>query len=47
LQDFLPLLTKPRLEADGECLHLYREVTRAARPGGLDDDFTLVVLSFA
>jgi serine phosphatase RsbU (regulator of sigma subunit) len=46
LQDFLPLLIKPRLEADGECLRLYREVARTARPGGLDDDFTLVVLSF-
>ena len=45
LQDFLPLIP-----ADGEgateCRRLYDEVVEIARPGGLDDDFTLLILRF-
>jgi serine phosphatase RsbU (regulator of sigma subunit) len=47
LQDFLPLLLKPAVEGVGECARLFDEVTSVARPGGLDDDFSMVVLTFA
>lgn len=46
LQDFIPLILKPSVGDLPECERLFREVTAAARPGGLDDDFTLVVLTF-
>lgn len=46
LQDFVPLILKPAVEGLSECQRLYREVTSVARPGGLDDDFSLVVLTF-
>jgi serine phosphatase RsbU (regulator of sigma subunit) len=46
LQDFLPLLRKPPIEGLTECQRLYREVARTARPGGLDDDFSLLVMTF-
>ncbi len=47
LQDFLPLLLEPPIQGVGECERLFDEVTRAARPGGLDDDFSMVVLTFS
>jgi serine phosphatase RsbU (regulator of sigma subunit) len=47
LDDFLPLLLKPAVEGLSECRRLYDEVNRIARPGGLDDDFTMVVTTFA
>jgi sigma-B regulation protein RsbU (phosphoserine phosphatase) len=46
LQDFLPLLRKPPIEGLTECQRLYREVAKTARPGGLDDDFSLLVMTF-
>jgi serine phosphatase RsbU (regulator of sigma subunit) len=46
LQDFLPLLQKPPIEGLTECQRLYREVAGVARPGGLDDDFSLLVMTF-
>jgi len=46
LQDFLPLILKPPADGVSECQRLYREVRGVARPSGLDDDFSLVVLTF-
>jgi serine phosphatase RsbU (regulator of sigma subunit) len=47
LQDFLPLIrTSPSADGLSECQRLHQEVARAARPGGLDDDFSLLVLTF-
>lgn len=46
LQDFLPLILEPPVEGVSECQRLFRAVTRASRPGGLDDDFSLVVMTF-
>jgi len=46
LQDFLPLILKPPAPGVSECERLRQEVARAARPGGLDDDFSLLVLTF-
>ena len=46
LSDFLPLLLAPPVEDKSECARLFDEVTRIARPGGLDDDFTMVVTTF-
>jgi hypothetical protein len=38
----------PYTPADGfgECTRLSQEVARTARPDGLDDDFSLLVLTF-
>jgi serine phosphatase RsbU (regulator of sigma subunit) len=46
LQDFLPLIVQRPVAGLSECERLFREVTGAARPGGFDDDFSLVVLTF-
>jgi hypothetical protein len=46
LQDFLPLLLQPSAKGVSEGERLFDEVVRVARPGGLDDDFSLVVLTF-
>jgi sigma-B regulation protein RsbU (phosphoserine phosphatase) len=46
LQDFLPLLLKPPSPETKECRRLFDEVTSVARPGGFDDDFSIVVLTF-
>jgi hypothetical protein len=46
LQDFLPLILKPPVEGRSECQRLFEAVNGLARPGGLDDDFSLVVLTF-
>ena len=45
LQDFLPLIPAGG-EGGTECRRLYDHVVDIARPGGLDDDFTLVILRF-
>lgn len=46
LQDFLPLILEAPVEGVSECQRLFRAVTRASRPGGFDDDFSLVVMTF-
>jgi hypothetical protein len=46
LQDFLPLILRPPAEGLTTSQRIFRDVTRAARPGGFDDDFSLVVLTF-
>jgi serine phosphatase RsbU (regulator of sigma subunit) len=46
LENFLPLISKPPIPGLTECQRLFREVADIARPGGLDDDFSLVVLTF-
>jgi serine phosphatase RsbU (regulator of sigma subunit) len=46
LDDFLPLISQPPVDGSTECQRLYRAVQSLARPGGLDDDFSLVVLTF-
>lgn len=46
LQDFLPLIPAAVPEGAAECQRLYEEVVDIARPGGLDDDFTLLILRF-
>jgi serine phosphatase RsbU (regulator of sigma subunit) len=45
LEDFLPLVLKPRAMDATECERLHAEVAAAARPGPLDDDFSMVVLT--
>lgn len=44
LQDFLPLLAAAPISGVPECDRLLRAVSEAARPGGFEDDFSLVVL---
>ena len=46
LSDFLPLLPGPPMPGMGECQRLYRGVRGLAQSGSLDDDFTLLVLTF-
>ena len=46
LSDFLPFLTQPMLPATSEADRLYGIVSKAARPGPLEDDFSLVVVEF-
>jgi hypothetical protein len=46
LNDFLPLIRKPAIAGLSTCQTIFRNVTEAARPGGFDDDFSLVVLTF-
>ncbi len=46
LLDFLPLIPKAPVPGLTESERLYREVRSVARPGGLDDDFSLVVMTF-
>jgi serine phosphatase RsbU (regulator of sigma subunit) len=46
LQDFLALVPAAVDEGATECRRLYDEVVEIARPGGLDDDFTLLILRF-
>jgi hypothetical protein len=46
LQDFLPLLRRPPVEGLGEPERLYRAVQEVARPGALDDDFSMLVVTF-
>ncbi len=46
LQDFLPLLRRPAVAGVGEPERLYRAVQEVARPGALDDDFSMLVVTF-
>jgi serine phosphatase RsbU (regulator of sigma subunit) len=46
-EHFLPLLLKPPVKGLSECRRLFDDVTSVARPGGLDDDFSIVRLTFA
>jgi serine phosphatase RsbU (regulator of sigma subunit) len=46
LADFLPLLLEQPHPGTSEAERLYQAVTQAARPGPLDDDFSLLVLTF-
>jgi hypothetical protein len=46
LQDFLPSLAKQPVDGLTESQRLFREVREKSRPGGLDDDFSLVVMTY-
>jgi sigma-B regulation protein RsbU (phosphoserine phosphatase) len=46
LSDFVPLMTQPPVPGLTESERLHRAVRSMARPGGLDDDFSLVVMTF-
>jgi len=46
MADFLPLLLQPSRPGVGEAERVYQLVRDAARPGPLDDDFSLMVVSF-
>ncbi len=47
LSDFLPLILLPDMPELGEAERLHRHVRRVARPGPFDDDFTILVTTFA
>jgi serine phosphatase RsbU (regulator of sigma subunit) len=47
IEDFLPLLGAQDAGAPGECERIYRAVRARARPGPLDDDFSMLTVSFA
>jgi serine phosphatase RsbU (regulator of sigma subunit) len=47
LDDFTPLLTQSSQDGLPESQRLYRAVKGVARPGPLDDDFSLLVVTFA
>ena len=44
--DFLPRLVDPPIAGTSESDRLYQSVQRAARPGPLDDDFSILVVTF-
>jgi len=46
LNDFLPHLLQPPVAEMGESQRLYRDVRRLTESGSLDDDFSLLVLTF-
>lgn len=46
LPEFLPLLVGPAGQDIGEAQRLYRAVQAAARPGPLDDDFSMLAVTF-
>jgi serine phosphatase RsbU (regulator of sigma subunit) len=46
LNDLVPHLQQPRLPDMTESRRLFRDVRKLAQPGGLEDDFTLLVLTF-
>ena len=46
LSDFVPHLLQPPVPGMTESQRLYRDVRGLAQPGGLDDDFSLLVLTF-
>jgi hypothetical protein len=46
LSDFLPILLAPTHAQSPEPERIYQTVTEAARPGPLEDDFSLLVVSF-
>ncbi len=45
LDDFLPLLSTDGAGSAGEAERIYRSVRSRSRPGPLDDDFSLLVVS--
>ena len=45
-EDFLPLLVAPMLPNAAEADRIYESVKQAAQPGPLDDDFSLLVVTF-
>ncbi len=47
LQDFVPLLAAGEGELSGQAERIYREVCARAKPGPLEDDFSLLVVRFA
>jgi serine phosphatase RsbU (regulator of sigma subunit) len=46
LADFLPLLGGESAGSQGEAEQVYRAVRARARPGPLDDDFSLLAIGF-
>jgi serine phosphatase RsbU (regulator of sigma subunit) len=46
LSDFLPLLVEPAVAGSPDVERLYQAVRRAAGPGPLDDDFSLMAVTF-
>jgi serine phosphatase RsbU (regulator of sigma subunit) len=46
LDDFVPLLVEPALPGASECQRLYQAVKAVSRPGPLEDDFSLLVVTF-
>jgi sigma-B regulation protein RsbU (phosphoserine phosphatase) len=46
LPDFLPLLLEPPAQDGAEAARLYRAVSQMAKPGPLDDDFSMLVVTF-
>lgn len=46
LDNFLPLLLEPPVEGQSECRRLFDGVKSAARADGMDDDFSIVHLTF-
>ncbi len=46
LSDFVPHLSQPPVPGMTESQRLFRDVRGLAQPGGLDDDFSLLVLTF-
>ncbi len=46
LSDLVPYLVAPPVSGMSESKRLYQEVRALAQPGGLDDDFSLLVLHF-
>ncbi|HEX4637583.1 MAG TPA: SpoIIE family protein phosphatase [Rhizomicrobium sp.] len=46
LNDLIPHLLQPPIPEMAESRRLFRDVRKLAQPGGLDDDFTLLVLNF-
>ena len=46
LRDFIPYLGEPTLTGIPEPERLYRVVKERARPGLLDDDFSLLTVTF-
>jgi sigma-B regulation protein RsbU (phosphoserine phosphatase) len=46
LDDFLPLLLEPNGGTTSEPARLFQRVHETARPGGFDDDFSLMTVTF-
>jgi hypothetical protein len=43
---FLPLLLQPAIPGTPDVERIYRSVRQVAEPGPLDDDFSLMALTF-
>ena len=46
LKDFIPVIVQPAVAGLSEPQRLHQAVTQASRPGTLDDDFSLLVVTF-